>query len=113
MSLEDRKRKVMGEVDTIGRCKQCNGRITRDNRVRGPHGLYCSEACKEMHEEFLERVEEVDADKGVKFSRFGLFFRRLIGKLIVLAILAVFLCALAYFIEIPYLSEFVRGLIQG
>lgn len=95
-------------VEAIIRCKQCGRPACSTCRVKGPTGEFCSEECKEKHQSFVQRAQQVDA---MKKAKRGFPFGRLIRKAIVIAVLLIFAVALgaAFGIEIPFLSPLVRG----
>ncbi len=97
-------------IEAVIRCKQCGRPACSTCRVKGPTGDFCSEECKEKHQSFIQKAQQVEAMKKV---RRGFPFGRLIAKFITWAILLIFLVAVAavFGIEIPYLSPLVRSFI--
>jgi hypothetical protein len=98
--------KRMG-VDMGMRCKQCNQPITSANMVESPFGVFCSEACKEKYEAFVQRAQQLESMR--KPFSLGRVLKGFIGKLIVILILLVALGVLGTVMpDIPVLSDLVR-----
>ena len=99
-------------VDAAARCKQCNKPVCSACVVKGPTGNFCSQACKEKHETFVQRAATMDSMR--RPSTLGTKLKRLIGKLIVILILLVALGVAGSLIDIPVLTKVVntvRGII--
>ena len=90
-------------LEAIGRCRQCSKPVCSNCGVRGAKGLYCSDICREKHEQFMERAKDTDLERA---TRRGLFFhlRKLIGSLIMLGVVLFALGFTAYHIFIPVLT---------
>lgn len=95
-------------VEAAIRCKQCGRPACSACRVKGPTGDFCSEECKEKHQSFVQRAQQMDA---MKKAKRGIPFGQWIRKIIILAIVVIFLVVLAgmFGIEIPFLTPLVRG----
>lgn len=91
-------------IEAVGRCKQCSKPVCSNCGVRGVAGYYCSEICREKHEQFMQRAKDMDLDRATKR---GLFFhtRKLMGSLLMLGVVLFALGFTAYHIYIPILSE--------
>ncbi len=97
-------------VTAKGRCKQCGRPFCSACEVSGSTGRFCSDACKQKFEAFVERVQALEGRRtgmsvGMKLKR---ILGTAIGKLIALLIVIGFVCAVAYFMEIPGLSPLVH-----
>lgn len=103
------KQAVVSAVDAIGRCKQCGSPVTQFNKVVGPTGMFCSDECKANHEAFTQRAGSLERTK--KGGLFGLprVLGKLVGQLIVLAIIVVAIGAVGAIFEIPVLSPLVSN----
>ena len=97
-------------VEAVIRCKQCGRPACSACQVKGPTGVFCSEECKEKHQGFVQRAQQIDA---MKKAKRGIPFGRLIGKAIVWAIVLIFIVAVAglFGVNIPFLSPLVRDLL--
>jgi len=96
--------------EAIGRCKQCGKPFCSQCQTKGPTGIFCCGECKELHEEFTARAQQLDSMK-----RESTFFEKIkiyAKKLIVFAILGLLVAGGLHFagIEIPVLSEFIDSL---
>jgi hypothetical protein len=78
--------------------------------VKGPTGIFCCGECKESHEGFTARAQQLDSMK-----RESTFFEKIkiyVKKLIVFAFLGLLIAGGLHFagIKIPVLSDFVDSL---
>ncbi len=103
------KKAVSSAVDAIGRCKQCGSPVTEFNKVVGPTGMFCGDECKANHEAFTQRAGSLE--RSTKGSFFGIphMLGKMVGKLIVLAIIVAAIGVVATIFEIPVLTPFVEG----
>ncbi len=95
-------------VEATGRCKQCSKPFCDTCAVRGATGNFCSQACKEKHEAYVQRAVKLD-----DMRRDTSFFAKswiYIRKLIVFAIVGLILAVVAHFfgVNVPYLSDFIN-----
>ncbi len=100
-------------IDAAARCKQCGKPVCNNCKVTGPQGYYCSEECKERHQAFTERVEQMDKrelPKGIWIIK----IRRILGRLVMLAIVAVFAAFAAHAMgfEIPIVGGLVEQALE-
>jgi hypothetical protein len=110
--------KTLGLDEEVGRCKQCGAAVTFSGRVQGPTGLFCSESCRTRHEEFIRKTRQLEERQQKSgrmwFWRIKRLVTTVIGKLIVLALLAGFLVVIGSIFTIPVLTpvaEWVRALL--
>lgn len=99
-------------VEAAARCKQCNKPVCSACVVKGPTGNFCSQACKERNESFVQRAATLDSMR--RPSTFGTKLKRLVGKLIVVLILLIALGVAGSLMNIPVLTKAVmtvRGII--
>jgi len=96
--------KVFSELDVIGRCKQCGKGVTDQNKVTGPTGMFCSAECKEKHEAFITRLEEMESRRRPPRLSLGFRIRKLLSLLIAVAFFAVVAGAVSIYFDIPVLA---------
>lgn len=91
-------------IEAIGRCRQCSKPVCSNCGVRGAAGIYCCDICREKHEQFVQRAKDMDLNRA---TRRGVFFhlRKLVGSLIMLAVVLFALGFTASIVYIPVLSE--------
>ncbi len=101
----------------VGHCKQCGGPVTTKNKVSGPTGVFCSDACRQKHEHFTERAAALDSPER-KRPRGYITWLRIRGglmKLFALIVLLVFLVVVfTEAVTVPVLtplSHSLRGLV--
>ena len=101
-------------IEAAGRCKQCGKPFCSACAVSGPTGKFCGDICKQKHEAFIQRAQQLD-----RASPGGGYFikaRRLAIKLViwVVVILAVALVLTKFHLyEVPYLSPIIRSYTGG
>ncbi|MCP4642758.1 MAG: hypothetical protein GY851_20090 [bacterium] len=100
-------KRVISEMDAIGRCKQCGAPYTEFNKVIGPTGRFCSDACREQHEEFTRRAQVMDTGRQANTPALFLL-KRFVSKVIVVLILLAFVAFAAMVFDIPVLSDLVE-----
>jgi hypothetical protein len=97
-------------IEASARCKQCGKPVCGACVVVAASGRYCSEACQQKNEQFMQRAAQLEVKTQGKFS---LFLRQLAGKIVAVLLVLLALGILATFVNIPVLSELVyrlRGL---
>jgi len=114
MSDESRepRRPVYSQMEVIGRCKQCGGPITDANKVRGPTGVFCSDACRETHEAFIRKAQALDARPKPGLG-IGFKLKTLLFRLILLVLALCIVGGASQFINIPYVSQWVWNFLHG
>lgn len=95
-------------VEATGRCKQCSKPFCSACAIQGPTGSFCSEACKQKHEVFVQRAAKLD-----DMQRDTSFFAKLwirIRKLLVFAIVILVIAVVVHYmgVEVPFLSDLLR-----
>ena len=94
-------------VEAVGRCKQCSKPFCNACRVQGPTGYFCSAECKQKHEVFVKRAQELDTKKG------GMGIGFLVGKLISILIGVVIIAAIVGVVgsvfNVPVLTPLVQS----
>jgi len=90
------------------RCKQCGVGVCKQCIVPGPVGRYCSETCKQQHEEFMQKAQS--AEQKVKNKR-SLRLGPTIRKLVIVVAIIIGLGFLGYVVNIPILSGIVRQIL--
>jgi len=92
-------------VAAVGRCKQCGKPFCTTCRIQGPTGRFCSEACKEQHQEFVKRAARLD-DRRRDTSFFAKIWIRLKKTAVYLLAALIVLVVLHFFgIYIPLVSD--------
>jgi len=94
-------------VEAVGRCKQCSKPFCNACKVQGPTGYFCSAECKQKHEIFVKRAQELDVKKGG--AGIGFLLGKLMGLLIAVAIIAVILGVVGSVVQVPVLSPLVHS----
>lgn len=100
-------------IEAVGRCKQCGKPFCSTCETKGPTGRFCSAACKEQHESFVERAKQLDDMR--KGTSLGAKAWNLTKKVLVFALAIVILGVIAtYFgINVPVISDMVRSVTGG
>lgn len=84
------------------RCKQCSRPVCEACIVQGPLGRYCSAECKEKHQHFHQRVQQMDTRASkASFTKVKTMIATFIVFLGVLFMVGV----IASIIEIPFISD--------
>ncbi|HRK32961.1 MAG TPA: hypothetical protein PLJ47_00090 [Candidatus Hydrogenedentes bacterium] len=94
-------------VESVGRCKQCGTPFCNACKVQGPTGFFCSAVCKEKHEVFVKRAQELDTRKGR--LGIGYFLGRIMGFAVALLVIAILLGVVGVVFQVPVLSPFVAN----
>lgn len=91
-------------VEALARCKQCGRPVCGSCVVSGPTGNFCSQPCKEKHQAFMGKAQQLDGK-----ARGGLFakLRAMCAWIIILAAVCFALGVVATAVEIPVLSDIV------
>lgn len=98
-------------MEAVNRCKQCTVPTCHKCTVVGPTGKFCSENCKNIHEAFIRRSQELNTKAG---SIFFLKVRRFIGNIVFMLVVLFAAGVVGTVFYIPVLSEItarVRALI--
>ncbi len=103
------KKAVSSAVDAIGRCKQCGSPVTPFNKVVGPTGMFCGDECKANHEAFTQRAGSLERKTGGTLFGIPRALGKILGQLIVLAIIVVAIGVVGTIFEIPMLTPFVES----
>ncbi len=91
-------------VEATARCKQCGKPVCNTCVEQGPTGRFCSPACRQKHEAFMKRSQELD---GKARSSTFIKLRSLLGTLIIVAAALLVLGVVGSLMEVPVLSEVV------
>ncbi|HOS03939.1 MAG TPA: hypothetical protein PKZ01_12720, partial [Candidatus Hydrogenedentes bacterium] len=80
-------------------------------QISGPTGRFCGEECKQKHEGFVQRVQQMEGRRsgmgmGIKLKR---ILGTVIGKIIVILIILIFIGIAATLVQIPVLSPIVQS----
>ncbi|NIA14213.1 MAG: hypothetical protein GWP08_09030 [Nitrospiraceae bacterium] len=97
-------------VESVARCKQCGKAVCKACLVTGPTGNFCSDTCRDKHQEFIRRAQELERKKPAA----GNGLRKLVRFAIKLAFFAAILIAVGVagiMFDIPVLSDVVRVVI--
>ena len=104
---KQKQEKVLSELEVIGRCKQCGKPLTVVNEVTGPTGHFCGGECKERHEAFTKKAHALDMQPRSRGAGLVRSLRKLVSRLIVLAVILAVLGFAGTYWEIPVLSKLV------
>ncbi|HEX73151.1 MAG TPA: hypothetical protein ENN65_07530 [Candidatus Hydrogenedentes bacterium] len=99
-------------VEATVRCKQCGTPVCDTCVESGPTGRFCSPACRQKHEAFMQRAQQMDGR-----ARSGVFvkLRGLIGSIIIILVVLAVIGVAATLFPIPILSDLVfqlRGMLN-
>lgn len=99
-------------IEAIGRCKQCGKPYCGTCQIVGPTGKFCSDACKESHEVFTQRAQQLDSMK--KSSGFGAKLFVIAKKIVIFGLAALIIATVlaAIGVNIPVVSPIVDGLMD-
>lgn len=98
-------------IEATVRCKQCGTPVCNACMVAGATGRFCSNACRDKHQAFVQRAQQLD---GKARTSFFAKLRRWAGWLIMAALVAVVLGVVGTLFEVPVLTPLVyqvRGMI--
>lgn len=98
-------------MQAVNRCKQCTVPTCHKCTVVGPTGKFCSENCKNIHEAFIRRSQELNTKAG---SAFFVKLRSAVATLLFVVVVLFAAGVVGTVFYIPVLSELtvrVRGLI--
>jgi hypothetical protein len=85
----------------VNRCKQCGAGTCHPCTVAGPTGRFCSERCRDTHEAFSQRAQELNTRApGGRFLK----VRKLVGSLLVFAAVLLAAGVVSSVVYIPVLS---------
>lgn len=98
-------------IEATVRCKQCSRPVCDTCIVTGPTGRFCCPECKQKHEVFTQRAQQMDGK-----ARTTLFpkLRQLGGNLLLAAAVVAALAVVGTIFDIPVLTPLVqqaRGMI--
>lgn len=96
-------------IEAIGRCKQCGKPYCGTCQTVGPTGKFCSDACKESHEVFVQRAQQLDSMK--KSSSFGAKLFVIAKKVVIFGLAALIIAVILTFfgVTIPVVSDAING----
>jgi len=93
-------------VEAAYRCKQCGKPVCNTCVVKGPTGNFCGEPCKERHQGFIQRAQDMQQNSR-RTGQVGKVRRFLIRAVIFL----VAVCGLGFvalYFDIPVVAGLVR-----
>lgn len=94
-------------IESVNRCKQCGKPFCGACEVIGPTGRFCSDGCKQSHEAYVQRAQQLDVAGGGFLSRIG----RRVKKVLVFAAFFLVICLILIFffnINVPIIGPFVN-----
>ncbi len=94
-------------IESVGRCKQCSKPFCNACKIQGPTGFFCSAECKQKHEVFVKRAQELDVKKGG--LGVGYLLSKILGWAVALLIIAVVLGVVGTIFSVPVLSPLVQS----
>ncbi len=93
-------------VEAVARCKQCGKPVCGACVVTGPTGRFCGDPCKEKHEKFIERAQDMQRNSK---STGGLQkLKTLLVKLVMFIVAIGALGFAAVYFDIPVVGDLVR-----
>jgi hypothetical protein len=96
-------------VEAVGRCKQCGKPFCSACAISGPTGKFCSDSCKEKHQAFIQRAQQLE--RSSVGAGFLLKVRRMVVKVAIWAaviLVVVFLLAKFNVYDVPILAKLMR-----
>lgn len=99
--------------EAIGRCKQCSKPFCSKCQIKGPTGVFCTETCKETHEQFVQRAQQMDSMRKDSTTLASLMI--LVRKLVMGALALVIIGVILHFagVNVPVLSQIIVNLTSG
>lgn len=92
-------------IEAVGRCRQCSKPVCKQCGVISTTGMYCSEVCRDKHEQFMKRAQALELDKRPKKNTLQTL-RSVFGVLVILAVLLLAVGLVSTIFYIPNVSEF-------
>lgn len=95
-------------VEATTRCRQCGKPVCGTCTVVGPTGKFCSEVCREKHEQFVRRAQTMEQRSKMR-GGFGRVRRALIKLTIFIGVI----CAIGYAavkLDVPVAAVIFRKL---
>ena len=109
----DKRDMKFSEMDVIAHCKQCGGPITSHTKVLGPTGVFCSEVCREKHENFVQRAAALESPERKRSTGYitWLRIRGTVARIVAILVLIVFMAAVfTEAVNVPVLTPFFTAL---
>lgn len=104
---------VHSGFEAVARCKQCGKPFCSQCQVKGPTGLFCCSDCKDSHEAFTARAQQLDTMRkdSTLFEKIKIMIRQ--GIFLTLAVLII--AAVLHFlnVEIPIVSDVIRSIMDS
>lgn len=98
-------------MQAVNRCKQCTIPTCHKCTIVGPTGKFCSENCRNIHEAFIRRAQDLNTTAR---STFFVKLRRRVASVLFLLALLFAAGVVGTVFDIPVLSELafrIRGII--
>jgi hypothetical protein len=104
---------VHSGFEAVARCKQCGKPFCSKCQIKGPTGLFCCVGCKESHEAFTARAQQLDTMR--KDSTFFQKIKIMLRQSFFLALAVLIIATLLHFlnIEIPVVSNIIRSIMDS
>ena len=97
-------------VEAVARCKTCRKPVCATCVVGGATGQFCSEECKEKHEQFIQRAQQLERapkPRPAWIHKSWIFFVRFV-ILAVIVIVAAVVADLFADIRVPFVSDILH-----
>ncbi len=97
-------------IEAVARCKQCGKPVCAGCVVKGPTGVFCGESCKERHEKFIGRAQDMQ-----RMSRPTGMLQKLKSAVIKLAIFLVaviFVGFIMVYFKVPVVGDLVTDAVD-
>lgn len=95
----------------VARCKQCGNPVCKPCIVPGPMGRYCSEVCKQQHEQFMQKSQAIDGRE--RDGHRPIVWGPKIRKLVIVIGVIIGLGLLGSKVYVPVLSPLVAQIRQA
>ena len=104
---------VHSGFEAIARCKQCGKPFCSQCQIKGPTGLFCCSDCKDSHEAFTARAQQLDTMRKdtTFFQKIKIMVRQGIFLALFILIIAIVLHFLS--VEIPVISDLIRSIMDS
>lgn len=98
--------------EAVARCKQCGKPFCSQCQVKGATGLFCCQSCKESHEAFTARAQQLDSMRRdtTFFEKLKIYIRKIIFFGLFILLVSV---GLHFFgVNIPIVSDIIRSIME-
>lgn len=97
-------------IEAVARCKQCGKPVCGACLVTGPTGRFCSDTCKDKHEKFIGRAQ--DMQRNARSTGTLTKVISLATKLVILLVAVGFLGFIAAYLNLPVVGGPARQVLS-